>query len=458
MKVLKVLSFGLLALILLVTACSPAAPTAPAQPAAPAATAQPAPAQAATQPAAPAATQAPTQAAAPATSSEKVELTFSVWGDPEELKVLQSLADDFSKENPNIKITVTVADWTTYWDKLQTQLAAGTPPDVFAMDAPLYPDYQSRGVIMNLQPYIDRDKFDLSDYYPTALQCYKTPDGYYGLPRDVQPSVMYYNKDMFDAAKVPYPDDTWTWDTVIQEGQKLTKPNQYAIWTDLWDMELYWASAIWQNGGQSLSPDNSKTLIGEPAAMGAWNWFHDMIFKYKIMPTPASAQQFGDPFESGNVAMTPAGHWVVPLYSKVSFHWDVAPLPKGKVRAGVMNSVGFVIAKATKHPEEAWLFEKYLVGKPGQTKVTADGLGVPAMKSIANSDLFLKQTIAPIHEQVFLDAMNYAQVKPCFRGYNEWSTAIGDGMTPIWNGDADLKTTLDQIIPKADDILKNAQK
>jgi multiple sugar transport system substrate-binding protein len=326
------------------------------------------------------------------------------------------------------------------------------------MDAPLYPDYQSRGVIMNLQPYIDQDKFDLTDYFPTALQCYKTPDGYYGLPRDVQPSVMYYNKDMFDAAGVPYPDDTWTWDTVIQQGQKLTKPNQYAIWTDLWDMELYWASAIWQNGGQSLTPDNSKTLIGEPAAMGAWQWFHDMIFKYKIMPTPASAQQFGDPFESGNVAMTPAGHWVVPLYSKVSFKWDVAPLPKGKDRAAVVNSVGFVVAKDTKHPDAAWAFLKYLVGKPGQTKVTSLGLGVPALKSIANSDLFLKQTTAPINEQVFLDAMSYAQVKPCFRGYNEWSTAIGDGMTPIWNGEADLKTTLDQIIPKADEILKNAQK
>ena len=289
MKVLKVLSFGLLALILLVTACSPAAPAATAQPAP--TVAQAAPTQAAAQPA--------TQAAPQATSAEQVELTFSVWGDPEELKVLQELADDFSKENPNIKITVTVADWTTYWDKLQTQLAAGTPPDVFAMDAPLYPDYQSRGVIMNLQPYIDQDKFDLTDYYPSALQCYKTPDGYYGLPRDVQPSVMYYNKDMFDAAGVTYPDDTWTWNTVIEQGQKLTKENQYAIWTDLWDMELYWASAIWQNGGQVLSPDYSKTLIAEPAAMGAWQYFHDMIFKYKIMPTPASAQQFGDPFEIG---------------------------------------------------------------------------------------------------------------------------------------------------------------
>ena len=124
----------------------------------------------------------------------------------------------------------------------------------------------------------------------------------------------------------------------------------------------------------------------------------------------------------------------------------------------MVNSVGFVVAKASPHPAEAWAFLKYLVGTPGQTKVTSLGLGVPALKSIAHSDLFLKQTTAPINEQVFLDAMDYANVKPCFRGYNEWSTAIGDGMTPIWNGEADLKTTLDQIVPQADEILKNAQK
>jgi multiple sugar transport system substrate-binding protein len=436
MKVRTILLCGLLALVLLVTACTPTA---------------------APQPAPTTEKQTAAQATAPAKSSEAVALTFSVWGDPEELKILQELADDFSKENPNVKITVTVSDWDTYWDKLQTQLAAGTPPDVFAMDAPLYPDYQSRGVLLNIQQYIDKDKYDLSDYYPAALQCYQTPDGYYGLPRDIQPSVLYYNKDMFDAAKVPYPDDTWTWDKMIEVGQKLTKENQYALWTDLWDMELYWASAIWQNGGQIISPDATKTLIGEPAAMGAWQWFHDMIFKYKIMPTPSAAEQFGDPFESGNVAMTPAGHWVVPLYSKVSFKWDVAPLPKGKNRVSIVNSVGFVIAKDSKHPDEAWAFLKYLVGVPGQTKVTALGLGVPALKSIANSDVFLKQTTAPINEQVFLDAMNYAQVKPCFRGYNEWATAVGDGMTPVWNGEAELQATMNDIVPKADEILKNAK-
>jgi multiple sugar transport system substrate-binding protein len=444
----KIVVFLLIA-VMLFSACSPAAPTTQA-PGASQPTAQQ-----------PAASQPTAQANQP--SAEKVDLTFSVWGDPEELAILQEIADDFTKENPNVNITVNVSDWDTYWDKLQTQLAAGTPPDVFAMDAPLYPDYQSRGVLLNLQPYIQRDNFDLSDFYETSLTCYQTPDGYYGLPRDIQPSVMYYNKDMFDEAGVPYPDDTWTWDTLIEMGQKLTKDrdgdgttDQFAIWSDLWDMELYWASAIWQNEGEILNADYTKTLLGEPAAMGAWQYFHDLIFKYKIMPTPSVAEQFGDPFESGNAAMTPAGHWVVPLYSKVDFKWGVAPLPKGKTRASIVNSVGFVVAKDSKNPDESWAFLKHLIGKPGQTKVTSLGLGVPALKSIANSDVYLKQQTADINHKLFLDTMDYARVKPCFKGYDEWATLFGDGMNSVWLGEAELGPTLDELIPQGDQILAEA--
>ena len=396
-------------------------------------------------------------------TGDKVELTFSVWGDPEELAILQEIADDFVAQNPNVNITVNVSDWDTYWDKLQTTLAAGTPPDVFAIDAPLYPDYQSRGVLLNLQPYIDRDQFSLSDYYEVSLQCYQTPDGYYGLPRDVQPSVMYYNKDMFDEAGVAYPDETWTWETLIENGKKLTKDtdgdgtiDQYALWADIWDMELLWASLIWQNEGEILSADYTQTLLTEEGGLGAWQFIHDMIFTHKIMPAPSVAEQFGDPFESGNSAMTAAGHWVVPFYGNVNFAWDVAPLPKGTVQASIVNSVGFVVAKDTKHPEEAWAFLKHLVGEPGQKKVTSLGLGVPALKSVANSDAYLKQPTANINHQLFLDTMAYAKVKPCFRGYDEWATLIGDGMGPIWLGEAELQPTLEELGPQADQILADA--
>jgi len=396
-------------------------------------------------------------------ANEKVELTFSVWGDPEELAILQEIADDFALENPNVEVTVTVSDWDTYWDKLQTQLAGGNPPDVFAMDAPLYPDYQSRGVLLNLQSYIDADSFDLTDYYDASLVCYQTSEGYYGLPRDIQPSVMYYNKDMFDAAGVSYPDETWTWDTLVEVGQQLTKDtdgdgtiDQYALWADIWDMELYWGSLIWQNGGEILNADFTKTLLAEDGAMGAWEYIYDLIFTYGIMPNPSVAEQFGDPFESGNAAMTPAGHWVVPYYSNVDFAWDVAPLPMGKERVSIVNSVGFVIANESKHPAEAWAFLKHLVGEPGQSKVTTLGLGVPTLRSIAISDAYLKQETAPINHQLFLDTMAYSRVKPCFRGYDEWATLFGDGMFSIWLGEAGLQETVDTLLPQADTILQEA--
>src|SRR5512144_1736608 len=135
-------------------------------------------------------------APAPAASTGPVEISMMMWGDPAELDVWNQIVADFHQANPSITVKVEVSDWEAYWTKLKTLLAAGTPPDVFAMDAPLYPDYQSRGVLLNIQPYIQKDSFDLTDFYDASLVCYQTPDGYYGLPRDIQPSVMYYNKDM----------------------------------------------------------------------------------------------------------------------------------------------------------------------------------------------------------------------------------------------------------------------
>ena len=197
-------------------------------------------------------------------------------------------------------------------------------------------------------------------------------------------------------------------------------------------------------------------MMAEEGAMGAWQFIYDMIFDYGMMPTPSVAEQFGDPFESGNAAMTTAGHWVVPFYANTDFAWDVAPLPKGKTQASIVNSVGFVISKDSPHPEEAWAFLKHLVGAAGQEKVTSLGLGVPSLEAVANSDAYLKQETAPINHQLFLDTMSYANVKPCFRGYDEWATLIGDGMFSVWLGEAELDATLNDLIPQADAVLAEA--
>jgi multiple sugar transport system substrate-binding protein len=391
-----------------------------------------------------------------------VELTFMMWGAPEELAVWNQIVADFQAQHPNITVKVEVSDWEAYWEKLKTMLAASTPPDLFAMDAPLYLDYQSRGVLKNLQPYLDQNPDLLKDVYPQTLEAYKLADGYYGLPRDFQTIVLFYNKDMFDAAQVAYPTADWTYEDLRSAAKKLTldtnsdgKIEQYGFYSDLWDMELIWSEALWAYGGDILSADHTQTLIGEPPARQAWQVFYDMMFTDKSMPDTTTAAQFGgDPFQAGAAAMTTIGHWAVPGYNAVTFKWDVAPMPKGPAGAATsVNSAGFVLAQGSKHPDEAFEFIKFVLSPAGQTRLTELGFAIPVLKSVAESDTFLKQPGPGIDQKVFLDSLAFARMKPVFKGYDEWSAAVGDGMAVIWTGEQPLNTTLDEVVQAADEVL-----
>jgi multiple sugar transport system substrate-binding protein len=425
------LVFTLLASLLLTACGGAAAPSAPA-----------------------AATQAPPAAPAPA------EITMMMWGDPAELDVWNQIVADFHQARPDITVKVDVSDWDSYWTKVKTLLSAGTPPDVFAMDAPLYLDYQSRGVLLNLQPYLDKNPDMLNGVYPQTLAAYKTTDGMYGLPRDFQTIVLFYNKDMFDAAKVAYPTADWTYDDLRTASRALTKigpdgkVTQFGFYADPWDMELIWSEAIWAYGGDVINADHTQTLIGEPKARPVWQLFHDMIFVDKSWPDANQAQEYGgDPFLAGVAAMTTIGHWAVPGYAEAGFKFDVAPMPKGPAgEATSVNSAGFVIGKASKNPDAAFEFLKYVLSEPAQTRLADLGFACPVLQLVAESDAFLKQP-TPIDQKVFLDSIAFARMKPVFKGYDEWSSAIGDGMAPIWTGDAELNPTLDEVVPAADEVL-----
>ncbi|MEO8609337.1 MAG: sugar ABC transporter substrate-binding protein [Chloroflexota bacterium] len=393
-------------------------------------------------------------------------ITYMMWGSPEELAVWQTIVDEFQKQNPGITVNVDVSDWESYWDKLRTLYAGGTPPDVFAMDAPLYPDWQSRGVLLNLQPYLDKDPTFLDGFYPVTLEAYKRDDGYYGLPRDFQTITLFYNKDMFDAAGVAYPTDKWTLDDLKTAAKALTKDSngdgvidQWGFSTDLYDMELFWSEAIWEYGGEVISPDYTKTLLGDEKAAQAWNYIADMVLTDKSVPDPDQSAQFGnDPFAAGVAAMTTIGHWVVPEYAQLGFKWDVAPMPAGpEGRVTSVNSAGFVIAKDSKNPDAAWEFVKYATGQAGQSRLAELGFAIPVLQSVAESSTYLEQKSAPINHKVFLDALEYARPKPSFKGYDEWATAVGDGLYKAWIGDMSIGDALTEIVPAADEILAKNQ-
>jgi multiple sugar transport system substrate-binding protein len=399
---------------------------------------------------------------APAAKKGPVEISFMMWGAPEELAVWQAVVDDFHKANPDITVKVDVSDWDSYWTKLNTLIAGGTPPDVFAMDAPLFLDWQSRGALLSLQPYIDANPGFLDGFYPQTLTAYKTDKGYFGLPRDFQSIVLFYNKDMFDAAGQAYPTADWTYADLKTAAKALTidsnkdgKMEQYGFWTDNWDMELFWSEAIWAHGGDIISPDHTKTLIGEGPARDAWAYI-DSLYKDGVMPTPTTSAEFGnDLFQSKMAAMTTIGHWAVPGYVQAGLNFDVAPMPKGPAgQVTSVNSAGFVVSKDTKNADAAFAFIKFALSEPGQKRLAELGFAIPVLKSVAESDVYLKQP-GSLNQKVFLDSTAFGHTKPVFKGYEEWAAVVGDGLRPVFDGEAELGPTLDEVVKSADEVLKN---
>lgn len=389
------------------------------------------------------------------------DITFQLWGSPTEGEVWTNIVKSFEAQHPDIHVKVELSDWDGYWEKLRVLMAGGTPPDVFAMNAPSYPDWQSRGVLLNIDPYLKQDPKFLDGIYPFTLEPYKTVDGYFGIPRDFQPIVLYYNRDMFDAAGVAYPTDNWTWNDLRETAKKLTldkngdgKIDQWGFWGDGYDQESLWGHVMRSYGGDFVDAKSEKTLINSKEAQAGFELIRGMWLDDKTMPSRDQLAQFGyDGFLSGVSAMGLSGHWMVPDYAQQKFKWDVAPIPAGPVaRVTSANSAGFVIAKASKSPDAAWQFVKYATGEAGQAQLAKIGFAVPIRESVAKSDAFLGQA-TKINHQIFVDATSYARPMPVFRGYEEWSAAIGDALANVWTGDATLEDALAEAVANADAAL-----
>ncbi len=359
----------------------------------------------------------------------EVTITYAIWGDPAELKSQQAIVDSFHAANPKITVDVSVSDWDAYWDKVQTGIAGGAAPDVFAMDGPLFPDYQSRGVLLDLKPFIDRDAYDLTQLADQGVADFTTADGgQYGLPRDLNTVVLYYNKAMFDAASVAYPDDTWDWAKLVEVGKQLTKDvdadgtvDQWGFYTETTDMENFWLSAVWQNGGDVMAPDGATTVLDTPEAAGGIQFLQDLIWKEKVMAEPALFAETGDAFEQGKAAMESNGSWLVPTHEAAGIDFGVAPLPQGPAgRYTSVNPTGAVVYQGTKAPDAAWEFVKYLASPPAQEQLMLLKASIPVSKEV------LAGPYATSFEgaQVFADSLAYAKLKPSFVGYNEFTTIL----------------------------------
>lgn len=370
---MRVQTFTLIIATLVLASCAPAPPPAAQLPAAePTSVQQPATAQPAAEP-----TNTQQPAAAQPAADLSGEITAMSWNvSPENDKVLQDQVAAFEQSHPGTKISLTLLPYDQYNQKLALLFSSGTPPDSFAMPADIM-RYVQEGHVLPLDEYMNADPV-LSDKAQSRTEANDLVrlDGEHVYVAQYGPlcsEQLYFNKDLFDKAGLSYPDENWTWDDFLAAAQKLTVRDGDE--TTQWGVDLGymggwdggWQSLMWSRGGTLADTNFNPTELNlnSPEAIDAFQWLQDLVYKYEVAPPPAvakSLQQAGGPFLSGRVGMVVDGCWMLSAYKGGNFELGMTLIPKGPAgRVGpIWYAMTFVIAKASKNPELAWEWSRWL--------------------------------------------------------------------------------------------------
>ncbi|MDQ3248570.1 MAG: extracellular solute-binding protein [Chloroflexota bacterium] len=321
----------------------------------------------------------------------------------------EAAATAFQAANPNIQVKLTVLPYGDLWEKINALMAAGTPPDAMYGDFSLL-RHALEGRLLDLTDLFNADPVlsepanfltDLQD----PLQAKYGTDKFLALLLGTWVPILYYNRDLFDAAGVPYPDQTWTWDKVREAGKALNQPQQEQWgfqWGTIFDNtgwlwwehkpEDYWATP-------QIFPE--KTTWDSPAGLGVMKIFADFA-KDGAAIKPGEGEGFDNyagAFGAGKVGMYAGGDWDAGWsFRDLPFQWDMTLIPM--VIDGYRPALNTMVASNTlsatsQHPEEAWQWIRFMTAdEQGATMIGIGAYETPVLKAAAHADAVLKPTWA----------------------------------------------------------------
>lgn len=380
-------------------------------------------------------------------AAEDAKITFMGWGTPQEVDVFNTMIEQFEAGHPGTTveyINVPTADFPT---KLQTMIASGKTPDVFYLQPEKVMPYAQAGLIADLSGYVaDNDQFDESNVWAKAIDMYRydgtTPGvgAVYGLPKDIGPFSLAYNKDLFEAAGVELPDADvpWTWDQFVANAKKLTsgEGTDRVYGSAAYSLE----SAVWSNGADWLNDDYTEVTITDPAFVESLQWVADLINVHGVVPSNEDEASLGS-FQrwlEGKVGMMGIGPWSQgQFWDEVDFEWDLMPWPvpnAGDTPATWYGGMGFAVAESSKHKDAASDFAAYLAFNEDAQRTSFEaGQAIPNLIDMT-TDEYLTMDKAPANKAEFTDIVqDYGRRATQTYTYNsEWFTEFNANVASVW--------------------------
>lgn len=398
-----------------------------------------------------------TAAAAGDAAKEPVALTFTVW-DANQHPVLQEIAKEFEKIHPDIKVDVQLVPHKQYWTKIEAAASGNMLPDMMWMNGPRFIKYASAGMLLPVDEWVKKDSLDMGKYPKGLVDLYTYEGKLYGMPKDWDVTALWYNKKLFDQAKVSYPTNDWTWQDMMDAAGKITDKNKgvYGIAAKP-DTQEGTYNTIPACGGFVISDDKKLSGYHMPENVEGIKVWLDLIDE-GLSPTAAEMTETDplDLFKSEKVAMIYAASWNVKSFMEnevIKDHVDLVVMPKLKTRSAVIHGLANVITSSTKHPEECWTFIQYLAGKEANEMWAKSGVVIPAYEEVLD---IWKSAYSNINLQAFIDELEYAYMYPASKN-NKWSAYEWDTYVKIWSKQITPEEGCKMIKQEMDKLLAEEQ-
>ncbi|MGW7679429.1 ABC transporter substrate-binding protein, partial [Kribbella sp. NPDC054772] len=362
---------------------TPPPPRRPARPPPPARRGAPPP------PAPPRAPPPPRDSGGAASSSDggKVTLRFTWWGSDTRTKLTQQVIDAYQKDHPNVTIKGEFGDWSGYWDKLATTVAANDAPDIIQMDEKYLREYADRGALLDLKKAqgLDTGKFE-SD----TLSAGEFDGGLYGLNAGINSFAIVVNPAAFKTAGVAIPDDTtWTWDDFAKTAAEITTKTGGKI-TGTGTLGANEAGLnLWaRQNGESLWTKDGKLGVSPEKTTDFFKYILKLRDQKAIPSAEAISQDMNASLDqsamaTGKLAMSFIWSNQLVAFSKASgqqLKLLRIPSPDGKAADNgsyYKGSMFWSISSRSKHQKEAAEFVNYLSNNTAAGNVLLAERGVP---------------------------------------------------------------------------------
>lgn len=395
------------------------------------------------------------------TDGKEVKLTMLGWEIYQQAG-MEALAAAYHEKHPNVTIEVQISTWSEYWTKLEAMANSNSLPDIFWMHTNEFSKYAEAGILADLTDlYADEDPDYFQNNFPANLvENFTYEDKIYGVMKDVDTIGLVYNKDIFDEAGVAYPDETWTWDTLVEASETIKeKTGKFGMMADHNEQEG-WLNTIYQAGGFYINEDKTKAGFEDEGTKKGLAEYIGWQTDYDFSPTQTELSDLGkaERFFAGEGAMMYLGSWGINnLYINYpDLNWDVAVLPKcpdpvkGDGRASIMNGLAYATAADNKNLDVVKDVLKFLGTEEAAIIHGENGAAIPAFNGTGDS---WANNYEGKNVQAYVDQLEYAVQFPYSKSKSTWFPEVEATLLEVYSGNMDLDAACAQCQQQVDDCL-----